>query len=445
MGQNGILKLLALLFLVMPATVRADQYGDFTYSTDGTNITITGYTGSGGEVKIPDTINGLPVTTIGCQAFANCSGLTNAINVVIGSNVTTIADDAFFCCTKLTAVVMTNSVISMGYTVFYNCPNLTNITLSASLTSIGPGAFAYCASLRNVTIPASVTNIGADPFEACPSLTAIAVDATNSFYSSVAGVLFDKSQTTLIQCPGAKAGSYAIPNGVTDLAEASFFGCASLTSVTIPNGVASIGFSVFDDCSNLVNITIPPSVTSIGDDAFEMCGNLTNVLLPSGLTSIGNCAFTGCTKLTRITIPKHVYSIGEEAFGSCNNLTAVFFTGNAPIEVGWGTFNGCNVTVVYYLPKTFDWERTFGNPSVLTALWNPQFQTGDASFGIHTNCLGFSIAGTTNIPIVLEAATNLTGAPWTILQSCTLTNGSIYFSDPAWTNFPSRFYRIRSP
>jgi hypothetical protein len=46
---------------------------------------------------------------------------------------------------------------------------------------------------------------------------------------------------------------------------------------------------------------------------------------------------------------------------------------------------------------------------------------------------------------VLEACTDLASASWTSLQSCTLTNGSVYFSDPEWRNYPARLYRIRSP
>jgi hypothetical protein len=78
-------------------------------------------------------------------------------------------------------------------------------------------------------------------------------------------------------------------------------------------------------------------------------------------------------------------------------------------------------------------------------LWNPQAQTGDGCFGVLTNRFGFTITGTTNIPVVIEAATNLAGSIWTPLKSCTLTNGTAYFTDPQWTNYPGRFYRLRSP
>ena len=94
------------------------------------------------------------------------------------------------------------------------------------------------------------------------------MDALNSVYSSVDGVLFNKNQTTLIQCPGGKAGSYTIPNSVTSIGDCAFVDCTSLTSVTIPNSVTSIGDEAFSGCTSLTNVTIPNSVTSIGDEAF---------------------------------------------------------------------------------------------------------------------------------------------------------------------------------
>ncbi len=72
-------------------------------------------------------------------------------------------------------------------------------------------------------------------------------------------------------------------------------------------------------------------------------------------------------------------------------------------------------------------------------------QIGDAAFGVRTGRFRFSITGTTNIPIVVEACTNLAGSSWNSLQTCTITNGSVYFNDPQWTNYPARLYRMRSP
>jgi hypothetical protein len=75
---------------------------------------------------------------------------------------------------------------------------------------------------------------------------------------------------------------------------------------------------------------------------------------------------------------------------------------------------------------------------------NPLIQTGDGSFGIQANQFGFNITGNSNLVVEVEASTNLANSTWTQLQTLTLTNGSTYFSDPQWTNYPARFYRLYS-
>lgn len=145
-------------------------------------------------------------------------------------------------------------------------------------------------------------------------------------------------------------------------------------------------------------------------------------------------------------------NIGDFAFSGCSGLTSAYFQGNAP-SVGADLFDVPPVwtppvsvfdpATIYYLPGTTGWGSTIGGrPAVL---WNPLMQASGPNFGVLSNQFGFTISGTTNLPIVVEASVNLPRASWTPLQSCTITNGAIYFSDSAWTNYPARFYRIRSP
>ena len=95
------------------------------------------------------------------------------------------------------------------------------------------------------------------------------------------------------------------------------------------------------------------------------------------------------------------------------------------------------------MPGATGWYTPFGGVPVV--LWNPQAQTGDASFGVRTNQFGFTITGNSNLVIVVEASTNPANPLWSPLATNTLTGGSCYFSDPQWTNYPARFYRLRSP
>ena len=92
---------------------------DYSYTSSGTGITITGYTGAGGAIAIPDEIDGQAVTSIGNYAFAYCTGLTS---VTIPDSVTSIGNFAFAYCTGLTSVTIGSSVTSIGNYAFAGCP-----------------------------------------------------------------------------------------------------------------------------------------------------------------------------------------------------------------------------------------------------------------------------------------------------------------------------------
>jgi hypothetical protein len=343
-------------------------------------ITITKYIGSGTAVTIPDTINSLRVTTIGANAFSGCSGLTN---VTIGTNVTNIGNSAFYECTSLTSVTIPNSVTTIGGDAFGGCGRLTGVTIGDSVTSIGDGAFGYCPNLTSITIGTNVTNIG----------------------------------------------------------RSAFYECTSLTSVTIPSSVTSIGDIAFSGCTSLTSVTIPDSVTTIGDYTFQYCNSLTNVTIPNSVTSIGQWAFWSCSSLTGVTIGNSVTSIGESAFRACFSLTGVCFQGNAP-SVDTSSFLFDDNATVYYLPGTTGWDSTLGG--LPTVLWNPQVPISDTSFGVRANRFGFTITGATNLTVVIEAAPDLVNPAWLPVGTNTLNDGLSYFCDPQWTNYPARFYRLRS-
>ncbi|MCX6929231.1 MAG: leucine-rich repeat domain-containing protein [Verrucomicrobia bacterium] len=214
-----------------------------------------------------------------------------------------------------------------------------------------------------------------------------------------------------------------------------------MSNVTLPNSATSIPRRTFSDCSGLTSITIPGSVKSIGIEAFYSCSGLTSVAFPDGLTTIEAEAFFDCTHLGSVTIPSSVTRIEGEAFAYCTNLTWVYSRGNAP-SFGIQALEASPATV-YYLPGTTGWGPDFGGRP--TALWQPEMQTCDGSFGVRTNQFGFTLAWASGMVVVVDACTNLAIPLWSPLQTNTLTGDTLYLSDPGWTNHPQRFYRIRWP
>ena len=151
----------------------------FHYYTEGLvfallndEYSVTGYTGSDVDVVVPSVYNNKPVTSIGNEAFKNCSSLTS---ITIPDSITSIGDYAFSGCSSLTSIDIPEDVTSIGNAAFYACRSLTSITIPKGVANICQSAFNACSSLISITIPKGVTNIGNYAFAGCSSLTSITI------------------------------------------------------------------------------------------------------------------------------------------------------------------------------------------------------------------------------------------------------------------------------
>ncbi|MGC9940603.1 MAG: leucine-rich repeat domain-containing protein [Verrucomicrobiota bacterium] len=378
------------------------------------------------------------VTSIGNYSFQGCDNLTN---VTLPAGVISIGQQAFSSCTSLARITIPGSVASIGSEAFENCSALGGLIISNGVANIGQQAFSGCTSLTNVDVPESVTNIGDTAFEYCTSLSNIMVDPRNTDYGSSSGALFNQPLTKLIQYPPGKTGAtYAIPGSVTDIGDYAFY-YSELSGVIIPDSVTNIEQAAFENCVKLASVIIPGSVQSIGAYVFNECSSLTNVTISSGVASIGFDAFGFCTALPVVTIPASVTTIGDYAFQDCNALTNAYFYGNAVDDDGT-IFSGDTGTV-YYLAGTTGWGPTFG--SLPTAVWTtlPLSPIYLNNPGIHSKQFGFTISGPTNLLILVQTCTNLANPVWLPLQTNSITGGTFDFTDPTFTNAPTRYYRVR--
>ena len=390
------------------------QVGDLYYYLDNANnlaqvtsrANLKPYTGN---ITIPSSVTNndtnYSVTSIGEDAFRNCSGLTS---VSIPNSVTSIGSYAFYYCSGLTSVSIPNSVTSIGSYAFYYCSGLTSVTIGNSVTSIAGSAFhgcsgltsitipnsvvfidyyafRYCTGLTSVTIPESVTTIRNGAFGGCSSLTSVTLNSNaivSKAYDAPSGS--NSSSDNMIYVFGDQVEEYIIGNSVTALGKNIFNGCSNLTSVTIPNSVTTIGNWAFGYCSGLTSVTIPNSVEGIGECAFWDCSGLTSVTIPNSVTYIGQSVFYDCPGLTQLSvetenteydsrgncnaiietasntliagckntvIPNSVTSIGQGAFSGCTGLESITIP-NSVTSIGQGTFSNCSGLTSVTIPSS---------------------------------------------------------------------------------------------
>jgi BspA type Leucine rich repeat region (6 copies) len=434
-------------------------FGQFTFATNNSAITITGYTGSNSVVVIPNKTNGLPVTTIGNSAF---SGDTNLITVTIPSDVTNVENRAFSGCTRLTGLYFLGNAPGIGLHAFsgdrraaiYYLPEATgwesrfnglfgglrlkllpyNYAISNEtiaiieytgaggavdipdkisglpVTAIEVDAFYYNTSLTSATIPDSVTSIGEGAFLNCFKLTKVKIG------NGVTSIGADAFNNT-------RLNSVTIPASVTNIAEGAFDGCMHMTAMMVDGKnlfFSSTNGVLFDKTQAILikypdgpkgNYTIPNSVTNIAGDAFTDC-QLTSIAIPNGITSIAENTFYGCTSLKNITLSDSITSIGYDSFSDCTSLRTITIP-NSVTNIGTGAFSVCtsltNVTIANGVSSIGSWAFA---GCKLTSISIPSSVTGigTEAFGSTPSLTSVYFFGNAPVlgPYVFDGATNLT-------------------------------------
>ena len=163
----------------------------------------TSYRGGRGKIKLSGN-----VTTVGQNAFKNCTTLTN---ISIPNSVTSIDSSAFDGCTGLTSITIPNSVTSIGYEAFYYCTGLTSVSIGSGVTSIGESAFDSCSGLTSITIPNSVTSISRYAFSYCTGLISFTCEATTP--PTLGDYVLNNTNNCPIYVPAASVDTYKAASG----------------------------------------------------------------------------------------------------------------------------------------------------------------------------------------------------------------------------------------
>ena len=233
------------------------------------------------SAEIPDSVNSL-----GDRAFQYCTMLES---VTLPKELDALEDYAFMNCERLKKIEIPDKVSSISSYAFNDCTALeeikvgeenddyttvngvlydknietliccpatkSSLSIPDSVIFIENFAVENCKGIKSITIPENVTYVGDGAFRGCNSLTEFRVVDTNSDFSSVDGVLYNKDVTEIISCPGGKT-SLELPDSVTDIGPCAFDRCAKLKTVVIPKGVKSLRQNMFFECSSLTEIIV---------------------------------------------------------------------------------------------------------------------------------------------------------------------------------------------
>lgn len=383
------------------STVISKESLTYTILSDNTvTITDCDYNVKG-DLIIPETIDGYPVTRISQWAFSSCFYITS---LEVPSTIIDIGNSAFYNCYGLKTIIFHSENLNIGSDAFYGTNKLYFACLKDSQVEECLNNYVYyyidgtfeentvtgrynnndwslnkkigklyidCSSsinydgtwnkfyklIKEIEITGNCQTIGDDLFRGYVNLEKVSLPKT----------LETINNFVFAQCESLK--SIVIPENVNNIGRGTFYDCSSLIDVTILGPITILNDSLFENCNSLVNVQLPCTLNTFDHQVFKNCKNLTNIEIPSTLTSIDYEAFYGCDKLNKIELPMNVNYMGENVFNN-SNLVVGCYKGSY-IE-RYLVDNG----ILYYFIDGTDEENTISHTINDGFSWTLNLKTG---------------------------------------------------------------------
>ena len=271
-----MLTVVSALFMLFAFTAFADTEGIFTYTVTNGAAEISAVTPTGPDpIVIPDTLGGVPVTTLYGTALNGSAYTVSELHIPAG--LTKISGRPFMNA-KLAAFSVDEAnpafsddrgvLLNKTQTALLKCPAYypyDSYTAPAAVTSVGYGAFADQRGIKRLTLPEGVTSIGDQAF---------------IFSSSIERI--------------------DIPDSVTTLKENCFAYATALKELTLPAGIASLPGGCISDCTALETLTILGPVTLLDYGPIDNLTSLKTLVVPASVTAVSANAFRNSEALERI-------------------------------------------------------------------------------------------------------------------------------------------------
>lgn len=366
---------------------------NYIYTLNNENATITGYTGDGGNISVPESLDGHTVVSIAQNAFSGCSSITG---IILPKSITYIGA-SFASGTQITSITIPKSVVNVGVTSYgnfgkaygpltgamqlkevifeegmttipaYMCRttydgdgnNIEKIYMPDSIENIGACAFYNCDSLTQIVMPKSIEYIGESAFSECNNITDLEFVYNDDHDVKIEAYAFRKCK---------KLKNTFLTNNIISIGEGAFSECSSIINITLPESISYLG-ACFVDGTQIESITIPKNLTNVGVDDYGNYGKaygpltgalqLKEVIFEDGITTIpaymcrttynDNGSDSTANQIERVYLPESVNNIGNFAFYGCINIKEIELPKHLT-SVGYYAFTGTGIAKIT-IPK----------------------------------------------------------------------------------------------
>lgn len=319
--------------------------------------------------------------------------------------------------TQIISLDIQDGITSIGNQAFANCTKLQKVTLPSGLSTIGQSVFQNCTALKQIDLPAGMDNIGYNTFNGCTSLTNIKLPEK----------MLELSNNLFYNCTNLT--SVTLPRVVNKVGNYCFYGCTNLNNITFQNRVQTIGKYAFYKCSSLTSLILPEpttrTITSIDQYAFAYCTGLTSFRIPNITNSFGDDVFYGCTNLKRLEIGAKVSNIGASTLRGVP-LEEIYFEGS---EEAWGRLKLSpmfyNNATVYYDYDPNHPQHTYGPWTTVSnaTVFSPEQQVRTCSICQKQEYRSNGSALTPTVSLSTDKLLLKTSQATTLLKAYGLANG----------------------